>query len=234
MSEKSPEETLMTTWADAQQKMLVGWLDLLQGTEQPSRKMVWSETVKAWQSTVQETLDAQARWLRDWTGRVQVTSGSPTELRKNVQQAQVLLLRWTEAQQHLWQGWFHLVQQLGPLLEAGSQADEHLLSSLQESGWAIINAQTEWVQHWTTDVRDPMTGSQGLVSVLHRNSVPQRRVQLWLHRTTHPSLATLGRLTSGPFVPSMPSTKRCDRPRTFYPIAAFSMGTRPFSWKGTV
>src|SRR6266704_1792501 len=101
MSEKSPEETLMTTWADAQQKMLVGWLDLLQGTE----------------------------------------------LRKNVQQAQVLLLRWTEAQQQLWQGWFQLVQQLGPLLEAGSQADEHLLSSLQESGWAIINAQTEWVQH---------------------------------------------------------------------------------------
>lgn len=152
MSEKSPEETLMTTWSDAQQKMLIGWLDLLQGTEQPSRTMVWSETVKAWQSTVQETLDAQARWLRDWTGRVQVTSGSPTELRKNVQQAQVLLLRWTEAQQHLWQGWFQLVQQLGPLLEAGSQADEHLLSSLQESGWAIINAQTEWMRLWTTDI----------------------------------------------------------------------------------
>src|SRR5256885_1508491 len=146
MSEKSPEETLMTTWADAQQKMLVGWLDLLQGTEQPSRKMVWSETVKAWQSTVQDTLDAQDRWLRDWTGRVQVTSGSPTELRKNVQQAQLLLLRWTEAQQHLWQDWFHLVQQIGPLLEADSQADEYLLSGLRQSGQAIVNAQEEWVQ----------------------------------------------------------------------------------------
>ena len=154
MSEKSPEETLMTTWADAQQKMLVGWLDLLQGTKHPSRKTVWSETVKAWQATVQETLDVQSRWLRDWTGRVQVTSGSPTELRKNVQQAQVLLLRWTEAQQRLWQGWFHLVQQLGPLLEAGSQADEHLLSSLQESGQAMINAQSKWVRLWTVDVLD--------------------------------------------------------------------------------
>src|SRR5213592_943380 len=154
MSEKSPEETLMTSWADAQQKMLVGWLDLLQGTEQPSRKMAWSETVKAWQSTVQETLDAQARWLRDWTGRVQVTSGSPTDLRKNVQQAQVLLLRWTEAQQQLWQGWSHLVQHLGPLLEAGSQADEHLLSSLQESRQAIIDAQTEWGRRWTEDLAD--------------------------------------------------------------------------------
>jgi hypothetical protein len=152
MSEKNSEESPVTTWADTQQKVLAGWLDLMQGTERPSRAVTWNETVKAWQTAVQETLDAQARWLRDWTGRVQVTSGSPTELRKNVQQAQVLLLRWTEAQQHLWQGWFHLVQQLGPLLEAGSQADEHLLSSLQESGWAIINAQTEWVQHWTTDV----------------------------------------------------------------------------------
>ena len=154
MSEKNPEESLVTTWADAQQKVLIGWLDLVQGTEQLSRKMAWNETVKAWQTAVQETLDAQARWLRDWTGRVQVTSGSPTDLRKNVQQAQALLLRWTEAQQQLWQGWFHLVQHLGPLLEAGSQADEHLLHTLRESGQAIINAQTEWVRHWTTGTPD--------------------------------------------------------------------------------
>ena len=154
MSEKNPEESLVITWADAQQKMLIGWLDLVQGTEHLSRKMAWNETVKAWQTAVQETLDAQARWLRDWTGRVQVTSGSPTELRKNVQQAQVLLLRWTEAQQHLWQNWFHLVQQLGPLLEAGSQADEHLLHTLRESGQAIVDAQEEWVRRWTTDVID--------------------------------------------------------------------------------
>jgi len=154
MSEKNPEESLVRTWADAQQKVLAGWLDLVQGTEGPSRMTAWNETVKAWQTAVQETLDAQARWLRDWTGRVQVTSGSPTDLRKNVQQAQVLLLRWTEAQQHLWQDWFHLVQQLGPLLEAGSQADERLLHALRESGQAIVDAQTEWVQRWTTDMID--------------------------------------------------------------------------------
>jgi hypothetical protein len=154
MSGRNQEESPVTTWADAQQKVLAGWLDLMQGTERPSCAVTWNETVKAWQTAVQETLDAQARWLRDWTGRVQVTSGSPTDLRKNVQQAQMLLLRWIEAQQHLWQGWFDLVQHLGPLLEAGSQADEHLLHTLRESGQAIINAQTEWVRSWTTDVID--------------------------------------------------------------------------------
>src|SRR5260370_40170188 len=154
MSDRNQEESLVSTWADAQQKVLAGWLDLVQGTERPSRAVTWNETVKAWQTAVQETLDAQARGLRDWTGRVQATSGSPTDLRKNVQQAQVLLLCWTEAQQHLWQGWFHLVQQLGSLLEAGSQAYEHLLHTLRDSGQAMINAQTEWVRSWTKDLAD--------------------------------------------------------------------------------
>jgi hypothetical protein len=154
MSEGHQEESLLTTWATAQQKVLSGWLDLVQGTQRPSRAVTWNATVQAWQRAVQETLDAQARWLHDWIGRVHVTSGSPTELRKNVQQAQVLLLRWTEAQMLLWQGWFDLVQQIGPLLEAGSQTDEHLHSSLRESGQAIINAQTEWVRLWTKDLAD--------------------------------------------------------------------------------
>jgi hypothetical protein len=30
MSEKNPEESLLTTWAGAQQKLLTGWLDLVQ------------------------------------------------------------------------------------------------------------------------------------------------------------------------------------------------------------
>ena len=76
MSERNQEESPVTTWADAQQKVLAGWLDLMQGTERPSRAVTWNETVKAWQTAVQETLDAQARWLRDWTGRGRVVSRS--------------------------------------------------------------------------------------------------------------------------------------------------------------
>src|SRR5260370_12838092 len=74
-----------------------------------------------------------------------------------------------------------------------------------------------------------------LVSVLHINSVPQRQVQLQLQRTTHHGSllrkTALGRLTSGPFLPSMPSKKRSYRPRTFYRYTAFLYRTRPFSWK---
>jgi hypothetical protein len=154
MSERKQATNLLSTWALAQQKVLAGWLDLVQDAAGPSRRVAWNETVKAWQAAVQETLAAQARWLGDWSGRVQVTSGSPTELRKKVQEARLLLLRWTEAQQLLWQNWFDLVQQLGPLFEADSQADEHLLSRLRESGLAILNTQEEWVRRWTTGLLD--------------------------------------------------------------------------------
>ncbi len=41
----------------------------------------------------------------------------------------------------------------GPLLEAGAQADEPLLTSLRESAQAIIiNAQSEWVQFWAAEL----------------------------------------------------------------------------------
>jgi hypothetical protein len=148
------QEGLVSAWANGQQKVLEDWLDLMQGMDRPSQAATWNETVKAWQTAVQETLDAQARWLRDWTERIQFTSGSPTVLRKNVQQAQVLLLRWTEAQQQLWRGWFHLVQHLGSLIEADFQIDERLLSRLQESGQAMIKGQTDWVRLWSADVLD--------------------------------------------------------------------------------
>ncbi len=154
MSDRHRKQDLLVTWADGQQKVLENWLDLMQVLERPSSEAIWSATMKAWRTAVQETLDAQARWLRDWTGRVQVTSGSPTELRKNVQQAQVQLLHWMEAQQRLWQDWFNLAGHLGQLVEADVLLDAHLLSDLQESGQEMIHVQTEWVQFRTTDLLD--------------------------------------------------------------------------------
>src|SRR5258708_36980207 len=104
MSERNQEESLVTTWASAQQKVLAGWLDLVQGTERSSHTVTWNETVKAWPTVGQESLDAQARWLRDWFGRVPATSGSPTDLRKNVHQAQTRTFVLPEPQHHLGQG----------------------------------------------------------------------------------------------------------------------------------
>src|SRR5436190_20478858 len=114
MSNRYSPAGLVRLWAETQQQVLTGWLDLVQATERTSRAKAWNETVEAWQNAVQQTLNARATWIQEWTGRAQVTSGSPTELRKNVHEAQEMLLQWTEAQQELWETWFNLIKQLGP------------------------------------------------------------------------------------------------------------------------
>jgi hypothetical protein len=154
MSESNTGENVLKTWSEAQQQLLTGWLDLVRGTKGTLPTTVWNETVTAWQTAVQETLDAQAEWLRDWSKRLQAESAIPPELRKNLQQAQELLLKWTETQQQLWQGWFDLVKKLAPPFEAGAgfQVGEKLLSTWQEAARKMVEAQTEWVRRWTTGI----------------------------------------------------------------------------------
>src|SRR5690348_6793210 len=55
MGERNSEESLLSTWAGIQQKVLEGWLDLVQATERPSRTVTWHETMKAWQTCFDKT-----------------------------------------------------------------------------------------------------------------------------------------------------------------------------------
>lgn len=149
MGEMKLEKNLVISWVGGQPR-ITAWLDQLHEPEKLLCIVTWSETVKAWQVAVQETLAAQSKWLKEWAEQIQVTSGSPTTLRKNVQQALVLVLEWTEAQQQLWQLWFKLVQQAEQIFETGTHLDDQMLASLQESGQTILKEQEKWVQRWTT------------------------------------------------------------------------------------
>ena len=87
-----------------------------------------------------------------------------------------------------------------------------------------------------------MARSQGLVSVLHGNSVGPCEATAFA--STYDTSAwertpklegTLTRCPSSPTMAEPLARKERDernRPRTFYPHTAFLCGTRPFSWKG--
>ncbi len=68
MSGKKPEENLLKTWSEAQQKLLSDWIATVRKLGGNSALELWSKTVDAWQSAVKETADAQAALLRRWTG----------------------------------------------------------------------------------------------------------------------------------------------------------------------
>ena len=144
-------ESLILIWAEALRRLLAPWLELWQESEKPAGSLIWKITIGTWQTAVHETLAAQNRWLLELNERLHVTSGSPTDLRKNVQQALVLLLGWTEVQQQLWEGWFNLFQRFEPLFETGKPLDESMYASLKFSGEALIRKQEELIRHWLED-----------------------------------------------------------------------------------
>jgi hypothetical protein len=84
MSAKDSEESPLTTWANAQQKALAGWLDLVQGKEKLSRTLTWNETVKTWQRAVQVRFVASPRMSFVPLGvRVHVAIREPAIRRKS-------------------------------------------------------------------------------------------------------------------------------------------------------
>ena len=102
MSDKNTNESLLKTWAESQQKLLTDWLDTLRKLGGTPTLELWTKTVDAWQSSVQETLDARAEWTRQWTETLANAKGTPEEIRKLTQEGREQLQHWTEAERDLW------------------------------------------------------------------------------------------------------------------------------------
>src|SRR5260370_31536579 len=93
MSESKSTESLIKTWAETQQKLLTNWLDTMQRSGGAPGPELWTKTVEAWQTSVKETLDAQAEWTREWTETLAKAKGTPEELRELARQGRDLFSR---------------------------------------------------------------------------------------------------------------------------------------------
>ncbi len=77
MSNKNAEENLLKTWGETQQKLLTDWLDTLRRFGGTPTLELWRKTVDTWQTSVKETLDAQAAWAQQWTEALAYAKGTP-------------------------------------------------------------------------------------------------------------------------------------------------------------
>jgi hypothetical protein len=144
-------ENILKTWAETQQTLLSNWLDTVRKTGGTSAVELWSKTVDAWQSSVKETLDAQAEWAHRWTATLEKAKGTPEEMRGLAKEGREQLQNWAEAQRELWQGWFNAVREINFKPEAGaaSQTGKDLVQLWQDSAHKMIDAQAALVRRWT-------------------------------------------------------------------------------------
>jgi len=156
MSEKNTGESLVKTWAEAQQKLLTNWLDTVRKFGGAPTLELWTKTVDAWQASVKETLDARAQWTHDWTETLANAKGTPEELRELSRQGREQLQHWADAERELWKGWFNIAREINfrPEPGAGAQAGRDLVQLWQDSTHKMIDAQAAMVRRWTAGIPD--------------------------------------------------------------------------------
>lgn len=151
MDNQNTTDSFLKTWAESQQKLLADWLNTLRRFGGTPTLELWTKTVDAWQASVKETLDAQAKWVHQWTQVLAEAKGTPQELQTLVSQGREQLQQWAEAEQDLWQSWFNVVREINfkPEATEGQPAGKNLLQLWQDSAHKMIDAQTSFVQRWT-------------------------------------------------------------------------------------
>jgi hypothetical protein len=161
MDASQPSEQLFRTWAQSQQQLLTNWLDTVRSLGGSPGSQVWGKTMETWQTAVQQTLDAQAQWTREWSETLLTTPGIPEDLRERVRQGQQELQRWTDAQRQLWQSWFDMIKGvgLGEASTTGAQTGQNLAQIWTETAQKMIDAQSQWIRLWTTGITGTKTGS---------------------------------------------------------------------------
>jgi hypothetical protein len=151
MDEGKQSEDVIKRWAELQQKLLTSWLDTVRNLGGEQSAKVWSETLEAWQQSINQTMDTQANWARNWAETFAAAEGAPEGVREQVRRGQEVLQLWTDAQKELWQNWFKSMKTVLPAMESGSAAGagQNMAQIWQDMGQKMIDAQAEWVRRWT-------------------------------------------------------------------------------------
>src|SRR5258708_23263701 len=151
MSDKNTKESMLKTWSETQQKLLTDWLDTLRKLGGTPTLELWTKTVDAWQSSVNETVDARAQFTRQLTETLANAKGTPEELRELARKEREQVQQWAEAERELWQGWFNIVREINfrPEPGAGAQPARNPLQLWQYTPTNTLNAQAALVRRWT-------------------------------------------------------------------------------------
>jgi hypothetical protein len=154
MDENRPSANLIKMWADTQQRLLTNWFDTMRGLGGMPSQATWYQTVEAWQKSVNETLDVQAEWIRNWTETLASARGTSEELGALLRQGQEQMQRWIDTQRQLWQIWFDIMKNSNFAVQPGAstQSGKNLVQVWQDAVSRMIALQSSLVRQWTTGI----------------------------------------------------------------------------------
>jgi hypothetical protein len=142
-------QDMMQTWTKTQQKLWSGWLETMQSVGQAPGNQVLDKAIDTWQESVNNTLDAQSKWMQTWAESLKSVKGAPEPLADWGRRSQESMQSWNEAQRQLWENWFQLLKKSAPGTIPTSPEDaEKLLKEWQVSARKAMESQIEVMSSW--------------------------------------------------------------------------------------
>jgi len=143
----SQAEEMARAWQRAQQQIWDGWLASVSGPN--ATPNAYRQTMGAWRTAVDGTLDAQARALADWARAAGEATGEG-ESAAWVLQGHDMMARWLDAQRQMWTSWFQVAATMDPTgLSAAQSAPADAVSAWRNTAKRVSEMQAEWLRTWS-------------------------------------------------------------------------------------
>lgn len=140
-------EEMARAWQRAQQQIWDGWLTSVSGPG--AAPSAYRQTMGAWRTAVDGTLDAQARALADWARAAGEASGEG-ETAAWVRQGHDMMARWLDAQRQMWTSWFQVASTMDPTgLGTAPTAPADAVAAWRGMAQRVSEMQAEWLRTWS-------------------------------------------------------------------------------------
>lgn len=140
-------EEMARAWQRAQQQIWDGWLTSVSGAN--ATPNAYRQTMSAWRTAVDGTLDAQAKALADWARAASDAAGDG-DASAWVRQGHDMMARWLDAQRQMWVSWFQVASTMDPTgMGAAQSAPADAVAAWRTTAKRVSEMQAEWLRTWS-------------------------------------------------------------------------------------
>jgi hypothetical protein len=144
-------EEMFKAWTQAQTKMWEAYSESVSSFGKSPGEKVWEQIIAAGEELVNNSLNAQAEWMKNWAENFKTLDGIPEQGIKALDQFREMTAGWAATQGKLWAAWFDMLKKFDPSQFAGTWSanmPKDPFQFWQESTKQVMDAQMEWARAW--------------------------------------------------------------------------------------
>jgi len=143
-------EAMFKTWTDTQQKMWETFSESIAGFGKSPGEKMWTQTIKAGEELVKNSLAAQADGRKSWSENFKSLEGMPEQAAQAVAQFQQMTEGWAATQEKLWVAWFEMLKKFDPsqFTESWTAMPRNPFQVWQDNTKLVMDTQMEWMKAW--------------------------------------------------------------------------------------